>query len=71
MGWAGLTDVALHERAAVVVLDEAHPALLGHHHLLAEALLLEVADCEIIRIGQKIFYSYIIFFFVHVKLKSN
>jgi len=47
-------DVTLHQRAAVVVLNIAFPAVLRHLVLLGEALLFKIADCEVICISQQI-----------------
>ena len=46
--------VALHERAAVVVLDVAQVVGLGHGDGLVEALLLEVADRVVVRVRQEV-----------------
>jgi hypothetical protein len=53
-----VVDKAFHQRAAIVVLDEPHPAILRHHHLLAEALLLEVANGKVVCICEKVFDAY-------------
>mmetsp|Transcript_9855 Transcript_9855/g.28951 ORF Transcript_9855/g.28951 Transcript_9855/m.28951 type:complete len:386 (+) Transcript_9855:242-1399(+) len=50
----GRVDVALHERAAIVVLDVTVPALARHAHRFAEALLLEVPDGVVVRVSQEI-----------------
>ena len=46
-------DAALHEGAAVVVLDEAGPLLSRRRHVLGEALLFEVADRIVVGVGEK------------------
>lgn len=52
----GGMDVALHHCAALVIFDVAFPALGGHAVVLAEALLAEVAQCEVVGVGHQILY---------------
>eukprot|EP00465_Bigelowiella_longifila_P011140 CAMPEP_0185257144 /NCGR_PEP_ID=MMETSP1359-20130426/6217_1 /TAXON_ID=552665 /ORGANISM="Bigelowiella longifila, Strain CCMP242" /LENGTH=238 /DNA_ID=CAMNT_0027842085 /DNA_START=468 /DNA_END=1186 /DNA_ORIENTATION=- len=49
-----LTDLTLHERTAVVVLNISCPLVARHCHLFGEALFLEVADCEVVRVGEEV-----------------
>ena len=45
---------ALHDGAAFVVLDVAHPARFREGDLLGEALLLEVADRVVVGVGEEV-----------------
>ena len=44
----------LHNGTALVVLDIAHPTRLFERDFLGEALLLEVADGVVVRVGEKV-----------------
>jgi len=46
----------LHDCAAFVVLDIAHPAGLFKRDFLGEALLFEVADGVVVGVGEKVHY---------------
>ena len=45
---------ALHDSAALVVLDVSHPTALLESDLLGEALLLEVANGVVVGVGQEV-----------------
>ena len=45
---------ALHDGAAFVVLDVAHPAGFGQGDFLGEALLFEVAGGVVVGVGEKV-----------------
>lgn len=50
----GRVYVALHHGSSFVVLDIAFPSLGRHSAVFAEALLSEVAKCQIVSIGHEI-----------------
>ena len=49
-----LVDLALHHGGAAVVLDVALPSRLGHLKVLREALLPEVLDGVVVRVGHEV-----------------